>query len=98
VKTECEHEGTIAQVKDCINLGGLPDSVDRNDRVLDNFDRLEAGQSLIIIDDYKLDWISTLLDEHRPDQFDRRFFHLHREAGRHEACIKKRSNIPAQPT
>lgn len=92
MKDECEHNGTVARVEECINLGGLPSSVDRNDRILENFDNLEPGRSLIVIDDFKLNWVENLLAENRPDQFDRRFFHLHKEAGRNEACVKKRTD------
>lgn len=92
MKEECEHEGTVAQVENCINLESLPETEDRDERIIDNFDDLEPGRSLIVIDDYQLDWLEELLADSRPDEFDRRFFHLHKEAGRNEACVKKRAS------
>jgi uncharacterized protein (DUF2249 family) len=92
MKEECEHEGTVARVENQLNLDALPESVNREERILETFDQLNPGHSLIVLDDYQLKWIESLLEEQRPDEFDRRFFHLHEEAGRNEACVKKRSN------
>lgn len=87
----CEYNGSVARVEHRLNLEALPDEIDTRERVLEHFDRLSPGHSLIVLDDFGLGWIESFLEENRPGEFDRRFFHLHEEAGRREACVKKRA-------
>jgi len=92
MRDECEHDDTVARVEHRINLDSLPEDINHKEHVLEQFDAITAGHSLIVLDNHDLDWIEDFLNEERPETFDRRFFHLHEEAGRKEACVKKRAD------
>lgn len=92
-KGECEFAGEIARIRSRVNLASLPQQRSSQDSVLEAFDRLEPGTSLLVVDEVNLEWVRDFLEQQRPDSFDRRFFHLHDVAGRKEACVKKRVDV-----
>ncbi len=68
----------LTSLRQCSNLDSI---------ILNTFDDLEPGQTMVVTDIYNPGWIQELLDDRRPGQCDEAFFHADKQGRQYELFV-----------